>query len=137
MSSLILRTVARLLLPILVLISLFLLLRGHNSPGGGFVGGLVCAAAIILQMLAYDAPTARRMLRGGPWLLLPLGLGLALVSGLASLLWGQPFMTSHFASVPLPGGSTLDLGLPTVFDLGVYLVVLGTVLLIVLSLAEE
>ncbi|MCL6432031.1 MAG: Na(+)/H(+) antiporter subunit B [Anaerolineae bacterium] len=137
MSSLILRTVARLLLPILVLLSLFLLLRGHNLPGGGFVGGLVCAAAIILQMVAYDTATARHMLRGGPWLLLPLGLGLALLSGLTALVWGQPFMTSRFVSVPLPGGGALDLGLPTVFDLGVYFVVLGTVLLVVLNLGEE
>ncbi|MDI7277838.1 MAG: MnhB domain-containing protein [Anaerolineae bacterium] len=137
MSSLILRTVARTILPILVLLSFFLLLRGHNLPGGGFVGGLVGAAAVILQMVAFDPETARRMLRGGPWLLLPVGLGLALLSGLASLLWGEPFMTSHFVYLLLPGCGRFDLGLPTIFDLGVYLVVLGTVLLIVVNLAEE
>ena len=137
MSSLILRTIARAMMPILMLFSFFLLLRGHNLPGGGFAGGLVGAAAIVLQLVAYDAATTRRILEVDPWVLLPIGLGLALLSGLASLAWGQPFMTSRFVHLTLPFGGVLDLGLPTAFDLGVYLVVLGVVLLIVLSLAEE
>lgn len=124
-------------MPVLILFSLFLLLRGHNLPGGGFAGGLVGATAILLQMIAHDAKTARRLLVVDPRALLPVGLGLLLLSGLASMAFGLPFMTSRFMHVPLPGGLGLDLGLPTVFDIGVYLVVLGVVLLITLSLAEE
>ena len=137
MSSLILRTIARFMLPILMLFSFFLLLRGHNLPGGGFVGGLVAAAAIILQMVAYDVRTAKRILVVDPRTLSSIGLGLALLSGLASLLWGQPFLTSRFVHIALPGGGVFDFGLPTLFDVGVYLVVLGVALLIVLTLAEE
>ena len=137
MPSLILRTIARPMLPILVLFSLFLLLRGHNLPGGGFVGGLVAAAAAILQLVAYDTRTARRVLRVDPQVLLPVGLGLALGSGLLSVIWGDPFMTSHFLHLRLPTVGEVDLGLPTIFDLGVYLVVLGVVLVIVFSLSEE
>ncbi len=133
----ILRTVARWMLPILLLFSVFLLLRGHNLPGGGFAGGLVAASAIVLQRLAGDAATSRRLLRVQPQALLPIGLGLALASGLVPLVWGQPFMTSRFVYVALPGGTALELGVPTLFDLGVYVVVLGVVLLAILSLAEE
>jgi multicomponent Na+:H+ antiporter subunit B len=137
MPSLILRTIARPMLPVLLLFSLFLLLRGHNLPGGGFVGGLVAAAAVLLQMLAQDARAARRFLIVEPRVLIAAGLGLALLSGLVPALWGLPFMTSRFVHVNLPTGGALELGLPTLFDTGVYLVVLGVVLLIVLSLAEE
>ncbi|HOG46248.1 MAG TPA: MnhB domain-containing protein [Anaerolineae bacterium] len=133
----ILRTVARLMLPILLLFSIFLLLRGQDLPGGGFSGGLVAAAAIILQMVANDVATARRILRVPPVTLLSAGLGLALCSGLLPLLWGEPFMTSHFVCLALPGGAALELGLPTLFELGVYLVVLGVASLAILSLAEE
>lgn len=133
----ILRTVARWMLPILLLFSIFLLLRGHELPGGGFAGGLVAASAIVMQRVAGDAATARRLLRVRPEALLPAGLGLALTSALVPLLWGQPFMTSRFVRLALPGGAALDLGLPTLFDLGVYVVVLGVVLLTILSLAEQ
>lgn len=137
MSSLVLRTVARFMLPLLMLFSFFLLLRGHDLPGGGFVGGLVAAAAIILQLVAFDTESARRILRVDPLLLLPLGLGLALASALAPMLRGLPLLTSRFIHITLPGGGTLSLGSPMLFDLGVYVVVLGVTLLIVLNLAEE
>jgi len=133
----ILRTVARLMLPILLLFSIFLLLRGGDLPGGGFAGGLVAAAAITLQMVADDAAAARRLLGVEPQALLPMGLGLALVSAALPLIWGQPLMTSRFVHLALPGGAGFELGLPTLFDLGVYLVVLGVALLVILSLAEE
>lgn len=133
----ILRTVARLMLPILLLFSVLLLLRGQDFPGGGFSGGLVAAAAFVLQMVAEDAATARRILRVSPVTLLHIGLGLALLGGLVPLLWGEPFMTSHYVRLALPGGAALELGLPTLFELGVYLVVLGVALLVILNLAEE
>ncbi len=133
----ILRTAARSMLPILLLFSVFLLMRGHDLPGGGFAGGLVAAAAIILQMVADDAATARRVLGVPPEALVPAGLATALGSGLVSVALGEPFMTSHFVNLALPGEVNLGLGLPTLFDLGVYLVVLGVVLSIILSLAEE
>lgn len=137
MPSLVLRTAARLMLPILMLFSFFLLLRGHNLPGGGALGGLVAAGALLLQLLAYDAQEARRILLVDPFVLLSAGLGLALASGLASLFWGLPFMTSRFLQLPILHGTEIVVGLPTLFDLGVYLVVLGVTLLIILSLAEE
>jgi multicomponent Na+:H+ antiporter subunit B len=134
--SLILRTASTFLLTLLLLFSVFLLLRGHDEPGGGFVGGLVAAAAFALYTLAYDVPTARRALRVKPRVLIAVGLLLAAGSGVVAMLGGRPFLTGVWGRVEL-GGAGRVLGTPLLFDAGVYLVVVGVVLLIVLPLAEE
>jgi multicomponent Na+:H+ antiporter subunit B len=136
MNSLILSSAARLLLPLLLLFSVFLLLRGHHEPGGGFAGGLVAAAGFSLLLIAFDVPTARRALGLDPRTLIGIGLVVALVSGLFGPLTGRPFLTGVWAYLPMPGGA-LDLGTPLLFDVGVYLVVVGTALTVILTLAEE
>ena len=135
MPSLILSTTARILLPLLLLLSLFLLLRGHNEPGGGFVGGLVAAEAFILYALAFGVPTARSVLRIDPGRLSAAGLGIALSSGLAGLAAGRPFLTGLWLerAVPVLG----KLGTPFLFDVGVYCVVVGVTLVILFALIEE
>lgn len=135
MQSLILSTAIRLLLPLLLLFSVFLLLRGHNEPGGGFVGGLVAAAAFALYTLAHGSAAGRKMLRVDPRLLIASGLLTALVSGLLPLLGGLPFLTAFWSMLPAPVIG--HAGSPLVFDLGVYLVVTGMALLIIFSLMEE
>lgn len=134
MTSLILRTATRLLLPLLLLFSIFLLLRGHNEPGGGFIGGLVAATGFILYGIAYDEAAARRALYASPRRLIATGLALALGSGLLALALGRPMLTGLWLSVP---GTALEVGTPLIFDLGVYLAVLGVAVEIVLTLAEE
>ena len=136
MDSLILRSAARLLLPLLLLFSIFLLLRGHNDPGGGFSGGLVAAAAFTLLTIATDVPTTRRTLRMSPRIFIGAGLLVAIVSGAIGLVGGGAFLTGLWAELPLPGGAKLAVGTPLLFDIGVYLVVIGVVLTIVLSLME-
>jgi multicomponent Na+:H+ antiporter subunit B len=136
MDSLILRSAARLLLPLLLLFSIFLLLRGHNEPGGGFSGGLVAAVAFALLTIATDVPTTRRTLRMSPRVFIGAGLLVAVASGAIGLIGGGAFLTGIWAELPLPGGATLAVGTPLLFDLGVYLVVIGVVLTIVLSLME-
>jgi multicomponent Na+:H+ antiporter subunit B len=135
MRSLILRTSAWLMIPVLLLFSIFLLLRGHNEPGGGFVGGLVAASAVLLQMIASGPDEVRRLIPFDVKLLLPAGLLIALLSGLPALLSGQPFLTGIWVTLPVLGG--LKLGTPVIFDVGVYLVVLGITVQIILSMAEE
>ena len=137
MTSLILRTATRFLLPVLLLFSIFLLLRGHNEPGGGFAGGLVAAAAFTLHSIAYDAGTTRQALRIHPRTLIGAGLLLAAGSGTLSLFLRQSFMTGQWGSFTLPGAGKVVLGTPLVFDVGVYLVVMGVALMIVLALSEE
>lgn len=138
MDSIIVRTAARLMLPVLLLFSIFLLLRGHNAPGGGFAAGLVVAAAIILLALAgglRDAeaiiplPTARYMMA--------LGLLLAGLAAAAPLVVGQAFMTGVWLDIPLPEGGHLEVGSPLLFDVGIDIVVMGMVLTVVLHLIGE
>lgn len=136
MRSLILITTARLLMPLLLLFSVFLLLRGHNEPGGGFAGGLVAAAAFILLAVSREPSTARAALGVQPQFLIGAGLLLAVGSGLIGLLMGEPLLTGQWWDIELPGIS-LYLGTPLIFDIGVYLVVLGATLTMVLTLAEE
>jgi len=137
MTSLILQTAARFLMPLLLLFSIFLLLRGHNNPGGGFVGGLMAAAAFALHALAFDAESARRLLWIEPRQLIAAGLLLAFGSGLFSVFRQQPFMTAQWRYVTLPAAGPVDLSTVLMFDAGVYLVVVGVTLMIILSLAEE
>jgi multicomponent Na+:H+ antiporter subunit B len=134
-APLILREGARLLFPLLVVVSVFLLVRGHNEPGGGFVGGLVAAMAYALVLVTEGRLAARRLLRADPRTLVAAGLLVALASGLPPLLRGDPFMAGMWLKLPLPVLGKL--GSPVVFDCGVYLVVLGVVLAMLLALAEE
>jgi len=135
MTSSILQTAARLLMPLLLLFAMFELLRGHNQPGGGFVGGLVVAASFVLYAIAFGVDAARRALLVRPSRLLGIALLVALVSGLPGALGGQPFMTALWVTVPI-GSIVLELGTPLVFDIGVFLAVIGVVLTIVFTLAE-
>ena len=131
MTSLILRTGTRVLMPLLLLFALFLLLRGHNQPGGGFVGGLVVAAAFALHGMAYGIENSRRALLVDPSRLLGIGLLVALSSGLLALFKGQPFLTAQWTEGPIA------IGTPLVFDIGVFLVVIGVVLTMTFTLAED
>lgn len=137
MISLILRTATNFLLVIMLQFSLFLLLRGHNEPGGGFIAGLMAAGAFALYTIAYDAASTRRALRVDPRTLIAAGLAIAAGSGLLSLLRGEPFMTGVWGYLSIPYLERLDLGTPLLFDAGVYLTVVGVTLMIILSLAEE
>ena len=135
MKSLILQTASRYLMVLLVLLSVFILFRGHNEPGGGFVGGLLLAGAFALYALSHEAKAARRLLRFDPRTIIGVGLVTAVGSGLAAVLYGQPFLAGQWLpySIPFLG----KLGTVFLFDLGVYLVVLGTTLLVLLTLQEE
>lgn len=135
MGSIILRLAARYLMPLLMVFSVFLLIRGHNEIGGGFAGGLVAAAAFILFAIANNVQEARRILRVHPRSLIASGLLVALLSGLIGWLNGNPFLTGLWLKDALPVIGKI--GTPLLFDMGVYLVVIGVTLLIIFTLAEE
>jgi multisubunit Na+/H+ antiporter MnhB subunit len=135
MTSTILQTATRVLMPVLLLFAIFLLLRGHNQPGGGFVGGLVVASSFVLYSIAFGVDAGRRALLVRPATLLGLGPLIALTSGLPAVIAGQPFMTALWIEVPL-GRTAVALGTPLVFDVGVFLAVIGVVVTIVFTLAE-
>jgi multicomponent Na+:H+ antiporter subunit B len=120
---------------LLLLFSVFMLLRGHDEPGGGFVGGLLAAGAFALYMLAFDVEAARRLLRVNPLTLVGVGLLVAAAGGTAALGAGRPFLTGLWHPEPIPGIGKISTVLA--FDIGVYLVVVGTALLVVFTLAEK
>ncbi len=133
--SLILTTATRFLLPLLLVFSIFVLLRGHNDPGGGFIGGLVGSAAFALYALAFDVRDARSALRISPRKLFAIGLLFAIVGGSFPLLVGYPFMTGLKWERTIPAIGYLSV--PLVFDVGVYLVVMGVVLTIVFTFFDN
>jgi multicomponent Na+:H+ antiporter subunit B len=133
----ILSNTAKLLRPLLLACSVLVLLRGHNAPGGGFVGGLLAAAAFALQTISSGPAAARRALRVRPHALLGAGLLASLLSGIPALAAGQPFLAGRWARFPLPLAGEIKVSTVLLFDVGVYLVVLGSVLLMVFTLSEE
>lgn len=136
MRSLILSTATRYLLPLMLLFSIFILLRGHNHPGGGFIGGLVASTAFALYGFAFGITAARKVLRVDPLMLIGGGLLMVAVSGiLAPILRSQPYMTSIWGHTVYPAIGKL--GTPLLFDTGVYVAVIGVILLIILTVAEE
>lgn len=134
-SSLLLLAATRILMPLLLLYAVFLLWRGHNAPGGGFVGGLVAASAFVLYSLTAGVAASRRALRIDPSVLLSVGLGVALLSGLPGVGFGRPFLTAVWGEIGV-GAVRLPIGTPLLFDVGVFLAVMGVVLTIVFTLAE-
>lgn len=134
-QSLILSAATRYLMPLLLLFSFFLLLRGHNEPGGGFVGGLVAAAAFALYAFSFDVDRTRQLLRLDPRQLMSIGLLMAALSGMVAWLNQKPFLTALWSKQPWPVLGKV--GTPLLFDVGVYMVVLGVTLKIVFALADD
>jgi len=127
-------TFARLLLPLALLVSVFIFLRGHNLPGGGFIAGLITAVALIMQYLANGVQWTHQRLPAQTQPLMVAGLLAALLTGVASAGFGRPFLTSAFGHISLPLLGEMEWASVLVFDLGVYLVVVGATLLILINM---
>jgi len=130
----IMASLTRLLLPLALLVSVFILLRGHNLPGGGFIAGLVTAVALIMQYLANGVAWTHDRLPANMHPLIGAGLAIATGTGLASLAFGHPFLTSTFGHLSWPLVGDFELASAMAFDLGVYLVVVGSTLLVLIHL---
>ncbi|MGX9963543.1 MnhB domain-containing protein [Roseomonas sp. F4] len=135
-ASLILRVSAPLLLWLPMVVSLYLLLRGHNDPGGGFVGGLVAASGLVFYAIARGQAAALRAMRLAPATWCGAGVILAAASGLFAWLDPQAGFLTHRWWFP-DVGVTLPLGTPILFDVGVYLTVIGTITAMVFALVAE
>ena len=136
MYSNIFRIAARNLRPVLILLSIIVLYRGHNQPGGGFIGGLMAASAYILYAMAHGSVAAREKLRWPTQAFLGMGLSVILLSGIWGMLAGKEFLTGLWVTVNLPFSLSIALGTPMLFDLGVYLSVIGVLLTIMFSIME-
>ena len=137
MDSLILKTGTRLLTALMLVFSIFLLFRGHNEPGGGFIGSLVATTAFCLYAIAFGVTAVRKALVIDPKIISIVGLALSLLAGLMAIVQGDIFLTGVWSPAYVDGSSALPLSSVLVFDVGVYLVVMGAVLTVVFAIEED
>ncbi|MBU9722540.1 MULTISPECIES: Na(+)/H(+) antiporter subunit B [Bacillaceae] len=136
-NFLMLHTITRIVSFIILSFSIYLFFAGHNNPGGGFIGGLMTATALLLLYISFDIKKIKKAIPFDYSTIIAIGLLIAIVTGLNSLLFGDPFLTQYFEyyTVPVLGEIELTTALP--FDLGIYLVVVAVALLSILTIAED
>ncbi len=136
-NDIILQTATKVVAFVIILFSIRLFFSGHYYAGGGFVGGLMTSGAIILLMIAYDMKTVKNLLPINFRKLLATGLLIAISTGLIAVFQGDPFLTHYYGYFDLPILGETSLHTATLFDLGVYLVVVGVTLTIIQSIGES
>jgi multicomponent Na+:H+ antiporter subunit B len=134
MKSQTLQTATKYILPILLLFSVFVLLRGHYHPGGGFVGGLVASIAFVLHSFSNGTESTLKLLKYHPKTFVPFGLLISTLSMFAPVFFGLPVMTGLWWDQPIPVIGMV--GSALFFDLGVYIVVIGVVLSILFTISQ-
>lgn len=132
MNSLILHISARYIQYLFLILSVVVLYRGHNLPGGGFIGGLLAASGYIFYMMAFDVKTTLKKMWIKPFQLMALGLLLAVSSGFFGFFNAEPFMTGQWMEV-----LGVKLGSPTLFDVGVYFTVIGVILTVMVAILDK
>lgn len=133
MQSVILKTATRLMVGLILVFAVYMLLRGHHEPGGGFIAALVAATGFALFAIAEGPAKIRRAVRVRPVIIAISGLGLAIIAGLPAIFASRPFLTGIWWDL----GPSLSVGTPLIFDVGVFLAVLGAILAILLTLEEN
>lgn len=136
-NNLILQTTTKAVAFVILMFSIYLLLAGHNRPGGGFIGGLMTAAAIVLLYLAYDFETISQLVPLNFRLVLAAGVLIAALTGIASLLFGGSFLDQAFGFYDLPLLGEVELTTALIFDIGVYLTVIGAAITAVSTIRED
>jgi len=122
---------------VVLVTSLYLLFVGHNSPGGGFVGGLVAGSAIAMRYVAGGIDAVRSLTPVKPWTILGAGIVVAGVTAAAPLLWGRPPLEAHILDLHLPVFGDVHVSTTLAFDTGVYLVVVGLVLMVFEAFGDD
>lgn len=136
-NNLILQTATALIAFILLGFSVYLFFAGHNAPGGGFIGGLVTAAAVVLLYMAYGIDFVNKILPINFRVLIPVGLLVAFLTGLGSFLFDAPFLSHTFGYFEFPIFGEVELATAMLFDLGVYLTVVGVTVTIIINIAND
>lgn len=137
MSTLILRTAIKLIVPLGLMFALFMAIKGHNEPGGGFIGGLIAAVGLVIYRMADGPEAFRRLIPMHPRIIMFTGLAIALLAALGPLALGMPLLHSWHGYIDLPGGDQVHAASALVFDAGVFLVVVGVSVGMIVRLSEE
>ncbi|WP_415890325.1 monovalent cation/H+ antiporter subunit A [Neptuniibacter sp. SY11_33] len=132
----VLSTISQMLLPLALLVSVYIFLRGHNEPGGGFIAGLITAVAIIQQYIANGVEWMKENIRLKYQALIGSGLLIAFMTGVGSFIFDRPFLTSWFDYFKWPWVGKFELASAMLFDLGVYLTVVGATMMILANLGK-
>jgi multicomponent K+:H+ antiporter subunit A len=132
----IMQTLTRLILPLMLMVAIYIFIRGHNLPGGGFIAGLIAAVALIVQYLSNGIDWTKKRLRFDKHTLIYLGLLIATLTGVVSMFIGYPFLTSAFTHVHWPIVGEFEVASAIAFDLGVFLVVVGSTVMILVQLGK-
>jgi multicomponent K+:H+ antiporter subunit A len=140
-SPLMLRIASSWILPLALVISLYIFLRGHNEPGGGFIAGLITSLALIIQYIALGQDQAEQLLRAKSGRLYEIwigsGLSIAGLTAIAAWFWGRPFLTSAHIYVSSPILGEMHLASAAAFDVGVYVTVVGATMLMISVLGDS
>lgn len=135
MRTIILKTAVSIVVPLSLIFAMFIYFKGHQTPGGGFVAGLVAAVALILHRMSMGRESLNRLLPFSERILIAIGLTMAVATGMIALFFGLPFMTSNHGHDPLPGG--YEWASVMLFDLGVFFVVTGVVVGMISALSNQ
>ncbi len=133
---LMMQTLTRMVLPLMLMVSVYIFLRGHNLPGGGFIAGLIAAVALIVQYLANGIEWTKSRLKFQKESLIAYGLLIATLTGVISMFIDYPFLTSAFSHLNWPIVGEFEVASAIAFDLGVFLVVVGSTVLILVQLGQ-
>jgi multisubunit Na+/H+ antiporter MnhB subunit len=136
MESFILRVATKMLVGLILVFAFYLLFRGHHAPGGGFAAALVAGTGFSLFAITEGIQAVKQALRIGPRVCIAFGLLLAIAAGVPAVLAGQPFLTGVWWPAGAVQGA-VTVGTPVIFDIGVFLVVFGTIVVLVLHLEEQ
>ncbi|KAB2331122.1 Na(+)/H(+) antiporter subunit B [Cytobacillus depressus] len=135
-NDVLLRTVTKAAIVIILTFSIYLFFGGHHNPGGGFIGGLSVAAGLVLLFLAFDIETVRKNIPIDFKKMAGFGVLIAVLTGVSSLFFGEPFLNQTFGHFHLPIFGETELATAVLFDVGVALAVIGTAITIILSISE-
>lgn len=136
-NDIILQTVTKFISFLIFLFAVYIFFNGHQEPGGGFIGGLMTSAALVLLLLAFDMETVRRALPIDYKIMTAIGLVFAVGTGAGSFFFSAPFLSQTFGYFHFPVLGELELTTTLAFDLGVYLVVIGTAMTIIQTIGED
>ncbi|MNJ35011.1 Na(+)/H(+) antiporter subunit B [Paenibacillus bouchesdurhonensis] len=136
-NDVILQTVTKIVVFIILTMAVYLFVSGHNSPGGGFIGGLVLASALVLLFLAFDTETIMNRIPLDFKMVAAVGAFIAVATGVVSLFFDVPFLSQAYSYFNLPVFGQTGLATVTIFELGVALAVVGVVVTIILSISED
>lgn len=131
------RVFIRLIAVVVVTFSIYLFFSGHNAPGGGFIGGLMTALAILVMYLIFGVKTIKESLPFNYTYMMSIGLLLAAFTGIISWIFGYPYLKQFFDYFQIPLFGEVELTTTLIFDLGVYLLVVGAAMTFVLTIVED